>query len=52
VYIAADPLIALYNTLDKWLAPVERVLGVTLLGATTYQTVTGNFGAFGGGGFR
>jgi polysaccharide biosynthesis/export protein len=42
IYIAADPLITVYNYLDKLLAPVERVLGVTLLGATTYQTLHSN----------
>jgi len=41
LYVKAVPLI----TADTWLAraihPVERVLGLTLLGATTVQTVTG-----------
>jgi polysaccharide export outer membrane protein len=47
IYIAADPLITVYNYLDKMLAPVERVLGVTLLGATTFQTIRNPTG-FGG----
>jgi protein involved in polysaccharide export with SLBB domain len=37
IYISADPLITVYNYLDKMLAPVERVLGVTLLGQTVAQ---------------
>jgi polysaccharide biosynthesis/export protein len=41
IFLSADPLITTYNYLDKFLAPIERVLGVTLLGATTYQTLRG-----------
>ena len=35
VYIKSDPLIRLDNMLAKFIAPIERVLGVTLLGAST-----------------
>ncbi len=41
VYIQADPWVTFDNGLAKLLAPVERVLGVTLLGATTVQRVEG-----------
>jgi polysaccharide export outer membrane protein len=41
IYIGPDPLIAADNWLAKVLAPVERLLGFTLLGASTVQTVTG-----------
>jgi protein involved in polysaccharide export with SLBB domain len=46
IYISADPLITVYNYIDKLLAPIERVLGVTLLG----QTVAQGFGPGGVGG--
>jgi len=46
IYIAADPLICAYNWIDKMLAPIERILGVTLLG----QTVAQGFGPGGIGG--
>ncbi len=39
IYVEADPLICLDNTLAKILNPIERVLGVILLGAETYQTI-------------
>jgi polysaccharide export outer membrane protein len=42
VYVAADKLIAFDNWLSKIFAPIERVLGVTLLGASTVRTITDN----------
>jgi protein involved in polysaccharide export with SLBB domain len=39
VYVKADCLIAIDNWVAKILSPVERVLGVTLLGASTVQTI-------------
>ena len=42
IYISSDPMICLYNYIDKMVAPVERILGVTLLWATTAQTLRGN----------
>ena len=38
IYINADPLIKADNWLAKVFSPIERVLGITLLGGTTYQT--------------
>jgi len=38
VYVMADPLITLDNTIAKILSPIERVLGITLLGETTVQS--------------
>jgi polysaccharide biosynthesis/export protein len=35
VYVQADNLIATDNLLAKWIAPINRVLGVTLLGGST-----------------
>ncbi|MBY0522866.1 MAG: polysaccharide biosynthesis/export family protein [Gemmataceae bacterium] len=42
VYVKADSLIATDNWLAKVISPVERVLGVTLLGATTVNTIRTN----------
>src|SRR5262249_5696012 len=39
VFVHADCLIAFDNWLSKILAPVERVLGVTLLGASVVNTI-------------
>jgi polysaccharide export outer membrane protein len=39
VYVKADCLVATHNYLTKILAPVQDVLGITLLGATTWETV-------------
>jgi polysaccharide export outer membrane protein len=39
IYIAPDPLIRFDTALAKILSPAERVLGITLLGATTVRTV-------------
>jgi polysaccharide export outer membrane protein len=41
VFVSANRLIAFDNYLAQVLAPVERILGVTLLGATTVQTLRG-----------
>ena len=50
VYVDADCLVKTDLWLAKILAPVNRVLGTTLLGASTYQTIrfsnNGNGGAF------
>jgi polysaccharide export outer membrane protein len=42
VYVKADALIATDNWLAKAIAPVERIFGVTLLGATTVNTIRTN----------
>jgi polysaccharide export outer membrane protein len=39
VYVDADCLIKVDNWLAKVFAPIERVLGITLLGTTTAQTI-------------
>jgi polysaccharide export outer membrane protein len=38
IYISADPYITVYNYLDKMISPIERVLGVALLGSSTFQS--------------
>jgi polysaccharide export outer membrane protein len=47
IYVGSDPLIRTDNFLAKLLAPVERVLGVTLLGTAVVQNFRGGVG--GGG---
>jgi protein involved in polysaccharide export with SLBB domain len=37
IYVKADPLIWLDNTIAKVLSPIERIFGVTLLGASIYN---------------
>ncbi len=53
IYVKADPWINADNTLAKVLAPVERILGVTLLGSATVHSVSvplGRGGSTGGTG--
>lgn len=45
IYIQADHLIATDNFLGKLLAPVERILGVTLLGTSTVRSLEGRGGS-------
>lgn len=42
IYIHSDFLICAYNYIDKALAPVERIMGVLLLGTTLAQSFRGN----------
>ena len=42
IYVEADPLISLDNALAKIFAPVERVLGITLLGSAVNNSLKGN----------
>ena len=41
IYISADRCIMVYNYLDKVLAPIERVLGVTLIGTSVVNSIRG-----------
>ena len=53
IFVKADSLITFDNRLAKLLSPVERILGVTLLGATTVNAIRinpNNNNNFGGGG--
>lgn len=45
VYIQGDCWIAFDNYLSKILAPIERVLGITFLGASTVDAVSGGGGS-------
>jgi polysaccharide export outer membrane protein len=55
VYIESNGLIALNNRLTQWFAPIERVLGITLLGSATVGSIQNNArggtGSSGIGGF-
>lgn len=53
IYVQADNLIATDNFLAKLIAPINRVLGVSLLGASTYQEfqMIGHGGSTGSGQF-
>jgi polysaccharide export outer membrane protein len=42
IYVAAQPVITLNNTLAKIVAPIEQLFGVTLLGAATVNTIRTN----------
>lgn len=47
IYIHSNCLICFDNYLSMVLSPIERMLGITLLGAFTVQAVKGNVGGFG-----
>lgn len=52
IFVDSDCFYRFDNNLAKVLAPVERVLGITLLGATTYSSIRNiNNGSNNGGGF-
>lgn len=55
IYVQADPLIRLDTMLAKFISPIERVLGVTLLGRSTVRQLAigndNNGSGFGGSGF-
>jgi polysaccharide export outer membrane protein len=51
VFIAEEDIVAFDNHLAKWISPVERVLGVTLLGTNTAKEIKffNRFGGFSSG---
>ena len=50
IYVKAQRLVTIDRTLARVLSPVERMFGITLLGASTVNNIKGNVGV-GGGGF-
>lgn len=42
IYVQSDPLIRFDNALAKFLSPIERILGVTLLGSSVVNSINGN----------
>lgn len=51
VYVSVDPWVAADNYLAKVLSPLERILGITLLGNTTVRSFTDRNGVGSGTGF-
>jgi polysaccharide export outer membrane protein len=51
IYVQSDRLIRIDNGLAKVLNPIERLLGITLLGSSVVNSIEGR-GAFGGGNGR
>jgi polysaccharide export outer membrane protein len=51
IYVKAQKLVTIDRTMARIFAPIERVLGVTLLGASTYNQISGRGNNFGGRGF-
>jgi polysaccharide export outer membrane protein len=50
VFVAAYPLVAVDTALARFISPIERVLGVTLLGSTTVNSIRTDPNLIGGGG--
>jgi len=50
LYVQADPLITTNTRLQRLIAPVERVLGITLLGNSTFQSFRQNSNGTNGSG--
>jgi polysaccharide biosynthesis/export protein len=40
IYVRADGVMRVDGTMQKWFTPVERVLGLGLLGSSTYNSIT------------
>jgi polysaccharide export outer membrane protein len=50
IYVDSDPLLRLDSRLAKFFSPIERILGVTLLGSSTVNSITNRTGGGGGTG--
>lgn len=44
IYVQSQRLISIDNALAKVFSPIQRTLGVVLLGSSTYNSITGRFG--------
>jgi polysaccharide export outer membrane protein len=49
VYVQADPMRRFNNNLSKMLEPIERIMGATLLGSQTSNSIRNGTVGFGGG---
>jgi polysaccharide export outer membrane protein len=49
IYVKAQKLVTIDTALARFLSPIERVLGTTLLGASTVNQINGRFPGQGGG---
>jgi polysaccharide export outer membrane protein len=47
IYVKAQPLVRADNFLARLFSPVERILGITLLGSTTVNSISGRNGGSG-----
>ena len=52
IYVKAQRLVTIDTALGRILSPVERLFGVTLLGANTVNQIKGNVGGFNNGAVR
>ena len=52
VFLKAQRLVTIDRTLARIISPVERIFGVTLLGASTVNNIAGRGNGFGGGNGR
>lgn len=50
LFVSSDKLIRFDNNLSKLLNPIERLFGITLLGSTTVNSISGRGQGFGGTG--
>jgi polysaccharide export outer membrane protein len=48
IYVKAQRLVTIDRTIARVVAPIERVLGFTLLGTSTYNQIVGRGNGFGG----
>lgn len=51
IYVNSQRMIRVDSFLAKFLSPIERILGTTLLGASTVNSISGRGAGGGGGGF-
>jgi polysaccharide export outer membrane protein len=50
IFVSSDPWIRADTAISKRLSPVNQILGTTLLGASTYNAISGRFSGGGSGG--
>lgn len=48
IYVKAQRVVTIDTVLARFLSPIERLFGITLLGANTVNQIKGNVGGFGG----
>ena len=41
VYVKAQRLVSIDRTLARLISPIERIFGITLLGSSTYNSISG-----------
>jgi hypothetical protein len=48
IYVKAQRLVTIDRTLARIFSPVERIFGITLLGSSTVNQISGRGNGFGG----